>query len=120
VVARILIVDDYVLFRDSARRMLESVGYEVIGEAADGATAIAAVRRLRPDVVLLDVQLPDMDGFEVTRRLAAEPEPPAVILTSIRDASDYGARLPDPIARGFISKMDLSQARITAVLEHAP
>jgi DNA-binding NarL/FixJ family response regulator len=109
-------VDDYVLFRSSAHRMLESVGYDVVGEAGDGASAIAAVRELRPDVVLLDVQLPDMDGFEVARQLAGEPGAPAVILTSIRDASDYSARLPASTARGFIPKVELSESRIAAVL----
>jgi DNA-binding NarL/FixJ family response regulator len=114
--ARILIVDDYVLFRSSARRMLESQGLQVVGEAGDGATAIAAVRELRPDVVLLDLQLPDMDGFEVARRLAAEPDPPAVVLTSIRAAADYGSRLTSAAARGFVPKVELSAPRITAVL----
>jgi two-component system nitrate/nitrite response regulator NarL len=114
--ARILIVDDYVLFRSSARRMLEAQGLQVVGEAGDGAAAIAAVRELRPDVVLLDLQLPDMDGFEVARLLAAEPDPPAVVLTSIRAASDYGARLTAAAARGFVPKVELSGARISAVL----
>ncbi|MEU4197445.1 response regulator transcription factor [Kribbella sp. NPDC026611] len=114
--ARILIVDDYVLFRSSARRMLEAQGFDVIGESGDGRSAIAAVRALRPDVVLLDVQLPDLDGFEVARLLAKEPDPPAVILTSIRDAADYRGRLPDTPARGFIPKAELSGPAISHLL----
>lgn len=114
--ARILIVDDYVLFRSSARQLLESQGFEVIGEAGDGGSAIAAVRELRPDVVLLDIQLPDMDGFEVARQLADEPNAPMVVLTSIRAASDYGSRLRTAAARGFIPKVELSESRIAAVL----
>ncbi|MGW6283218.1 response regulator [Kribbella sp. NPDC055071] len=114
--ARIFIVDDYVLFRSSARRMLESHGFEVIGESGDGGSAISAVQALRPDVVLVDVQLPDMDGFEVARRLAEEPDAPAVILTSIRDASAYRSRLPGTPARGFISKAELSESRISELL----
>lgn len=114
--ARILIVDDYVLFRSSARQLLESQGFEVVGEAGDGGAAIAAVRELRPDIVLLDIQLPDLDGFEVARQLAALPNPPQVVLTSIRAASDYGPRLPAAAARGFIPKVELSQARLAAVL----
>jgi DNA-binding NarL/FixJ family response regulator len=114
--ARILIVDDYVLFRSSARQLLESQGFEVVGEAGDGGAAIAAVRELRPDVVLLDIQLPDMDGFEVARRLADEPNAPMVVLTSIRAASDYGSRLRTAAARGFIPKVELSESRIAAVL----
>lgn len=118
--ARILIVDDHVLFRSSARRMLESQGFVVIGESGDGRSAITAVRTLRPDVVLLDVQLPDMNGFEVARQLAEEPDAPAVILTSIRDASDYRTRLNGTPARGFIPKAELSEPRITALLARAP
>ena len=114
--ARILIVDDYVLFRSSVRRMLESQGFQVVGEAGDGATAIAAVRELRPDVVLLDIQLPDMDGFQVARLLSGEPGAPAVVLTSTRAASDYGARLPMREALGFIPKVELSESRIAALL----
>ncbi|MFC6156465.1 response regulator transcription factor [Kribbella sp. NPDC058693] len=118
--ARFLIVDDHVLFRSSARRMLESQGFVVIGESGDGRSAITAVRTLRPDVVLLDVQLPDMNGFEVARQLAEEPDAPAVILTSIRDASDYRTRLTGTPARGFIPKAELSESRITALLARAP
>ena len=117
--ARILIVDDHVLFRSSVRRMLESQGFVVIGESGDGSSAITAVRTLRPDVVLLDVQLPDMNGFEVARQLAEEPDAPAVILTSIRDASDYRTRLIGTPARGFIPKAELSESRITALLASA-
>jgi DNA-binding NarL/FixJ family response regulator len=114
--ATVLIVDDYLLFRRSARQMLEAGGFVVVGEAADGASAISAVRDLHPDVVLLDIQLPDIDGFEVARRVAAEPDAPAVILTSIRDASDYRERLPGTPARGFIAKTELSETRIAALL----
>ncbi|MDP8931776.1 MAG: response regulator transcription factor [Actinomycetota bacterium] len=117
---KILIVDDYTLFRRSARQMLEAGGFIVVGEAADGASALAAVRELRPEVVLLDVQLPDFDGFEVARRLALQPDAPLVILTSVRDASDYRGRLPEAPAQGFIAKTDLSQASITALLESGP
>jgi DNA-binding NarL/FixJ family response regulator len=114
--AKILIVDDYAPFRRSARRMLEAAGFDVVGEAADGTSAFDAVRELRPDVVLLDVQLPDVDGFEVARRLAAEPDVPVVILTSVRDAADYGRRLPRAPVRGFISKAELSQQRFSALV----
>jgi DNA-binding NarL/FixJ family response regulator len=114
--ARILIVDDFVLFRNSARRMLELSGFDVIGESGDGDSAITAVRELRPDVVLLDVQLPGIDGFEVARRIAAEPDAPVVILTSIRDASQYRTRLSGTPAHGFIPKAELSETSIAALL----
>jgi CheY-like chemotaxis protein len=114
--ATILIVDDHALFRHTARELLESEGFVVVGEVADGSSAIAAARELQPEVVLLDVQLPDIDGFEVARRLREKPAGPMVILTSIRDASNYRSRLPGTPARTFIGKADLTGARIAALI----
>jgi DNA-binding NarL/FixJ family response regulator len=88
----VLIVDDHEGFRAWARVLLEQARYTVLGEAADGASAIGAARRLRPEVVLLDVQLPDTDGFQVARRLGGERWSPAIVLVSTRDASDYAER----------------------------
>jgi DNA-binding NarL/FixJ family response regulator len=104
----LLIVDDHDSFRSFARALLAADGFEVAGEATDGESALEQAARLHPDVVLLDVQLPDIDGFEVARRLAANPEAPAVVLTSSRDASDYGTRLTKSPVKGFISKRELS------------
>ena len=104
----LLIVDDHAEFRAFARRLLDDDGFEVAGEAADGEAALEAVERLRPDVVLLDVQLPRLDGFEVARRVAREGLGPCVVLTSSRDASDYGGRIAASPARGFIPKAELS------------
>jgi DNA-binding NarL/FixJ family response regulator len=98
------------------RRLLQAAGYDVVGEAADGASAMDSVRRLRPDLVLLDIQLPDVDGCDVARQLTAEDDPPAVVLISSRDAGDYGARLQTCGARGFVAKADLSGATIDALL----
>jgi DNA-binding NarL/FixJ family response regulator len=117
VAASVLIVDDHARFRAQARRLLEAEGYEVVGEAPDGASALAAVTALRPAIVLLDVQLPDVDGFAVTRRLAAEDKPPAVILISSRDRSAYRRRLADTPARGFLAKSELSGPALAALLE---
>src|SRR5438552_5110811 len=86
----VLIVDDHPSFRASARELLEAEGYEIVGEAENGAAALQAVRDLRPDLVLLDVQLPDMDGFQVAEQLCGLANPPAVVLTSSRDSADYG------------------------------
>jgi DNA-binding NarL/FixJ family response regulator len=112
----LLIVDDHPGFRSMARRLLEAGGFEVVGEAANGHAAITAARQLRPDVVLLDVQLPDIDGFEVTARLADGEAEPVVVLTSTRDRADYGPHVDQCGARGFISKAELSGAALHAFL----
>ncbi len=111
-----LIVDDHPSFRSSARLLLESEGYEVVGEAADGSAALAAIAELRPELVLLDVQLPDMDGFEVARRVTEGGDGPVVILVSSRDGSDFGPLIRESGARGFIAKGDLCGAALTALL----
>lgn len=114
--SRVLIVDDHPGFRATARRLLESDGYTVVGEAGDGAAALAAVAELSPDVVLLDVQLPDIDGFEVSSRLMHADASAAVILVSSRDGDDYGSLASDSGARGFIAKSDLSGAALEELL----
>jgi len=104
----VVIVDDHDPFRRFARAFLQAAGFQVIGEARDGATAIEAIDRLRPDVVLLDVLLPDLDGFEVARRILAGNRRPAIVLTSTRDAADYGRRIERSGATGFVPKADLA------------
>jgi len=104
----VLIVDDHEGFRAWARVLLEQAGYTVLGEAADGASAVRAARRLRPQVVLLDVQLPDTDGFEVARQLTGERWSPGVVLISARDAGDYAGRLGRSRVLGFLPKEDLT------------
>ena len=81
----LLIVDDHPSFRSFARQLLEAEGFVVVGEAVDGASAIRGARVLKPQVVLLDVTLPDLDGFTVCARLSQSAHPPAVVLTSSRD-----------------------------------
>jgi DNA-binding NarL/FixJ family response regulator len=110
----VLIVDDHPSFRASARMLLEAEGFDVVGEAEDGYEALRAVEELRPDVVLLDVQLPDIDGPEVAARLAtANGASPVIILTSSRDIEDIGACNG---VRGFIPKSELSGAAMEALL----
>ncbi|MFL5797625.1 MAG: response regulator transcription factor [Actinomycetota bacterium] len=109
-----LVVDDHAAFRAVARRLLEGGGFEVVGEASDGAGAIAAARELRPDLVLLDIGLPDMDGIRVAERLATEGARPTVVLTSGRESSDYGDRIAASAAAGFVSKGELTAGRLRA------
>jgi DNA-binding NarL/FixJ family response regulator len=111
-----LLVDDHAAFRQQARALLESEGLTIVGEAEDGQTALAAVRELRPDVVLLDIGLPDVDGFAVAERLADVQPPPRVVLISSRDAATYGPRLTASPSIGFLRKDDLSAAAVTSLL----
>ena len=104
----VLIVDDHADFRAFARALLDADGFEVVGEAHDGASALAAARLLKPALVLLDVQLPDIDGFAVCEQLAGDAAAPMIVLTSSRDASSYRRRLGESSARGFIPKAELS------------
>ena len=104
----LLIVDDHAVFRSTARALLECDGWTVVGEAADGSSGVDAVRALRPDVVLLDVRLPDIDGFAVAERLAAEGGGPAVVVTSSSDDPLYPDRARRTGACGFLAKHDLS------------
>jgi DNA-binding NarL/FixJ family response regulator len=115
----VLIVDDHPTFRSFARDLLESEGFEVIGEAEDGASAIEAATSVRPDLVLLDVQLPDISGFEVVERLRGDDLPSAVVLTSSRDASSYGDQVASSGAIGFIPKDELSGQGLRALLKEA-
>jgi two-component system, NarL family, nitrate/nitrite response regulator NarL len=115
----LLIVDDHAVFRSTARALLECDGWTVVGEAADGSSGLDAVRALRPDVVLLDVRLPDIDGFAVAERLAAEKGGPAVIVTSSSDDPLYPDRAVSMGACGFVAKHDLSGAALHRLLDRA-
>jgi len=111
-----LVVDDHPTFRKTARVLLNSAGFAVVGEAADGASALEAAASLRPDVVLLDIILPDIDGFEVAAELLKNGNPPVIVLTSSHDPRDFGDLIKESGAHGFISKAELSVARLEALL----
>lgn len=112
---RVLVVDDHEGFREVARALLEADGLVVVAEAQDGAEALAAAERLVPDMVLLDVHLPDLNGFEVSRRLALLPSPPVVVLTSSRPIADVHRRVGESPAAGFVPKDRLSGAALSAL-----
>jgi DNA-binding NarL/FixJ family response regulator len=112
----VLIVDDHAGFRAAATALLEAEGYDVVGAAGDGPGALEAVAQLRPQIVVLDIQLPGEDGFAVAERLAADREPPQVVLISSRAAATYGPRLAAAPSRGFIAKRDLSGAALATLV----
>jgi CheY-like chemotaxis protein len=113
--AAVLVVDDHDSFRKMARRMLEAAGFTVT-EAANGEEATRTAFLTRPNLVLLDIQLPDVDGFDVARRLCAQKHRPVIVLTSSREASDYGALVAASPAAGFLPKDELSAVALRAFL----
>jgi len=112
----VLIVDDHSGFRASAREVLEAEGFEVVGEAADAASAVAEARRLQPDIVLLDIQLPDADGVQVSREIETENGRPEIVLVSSRDVSYLAGALAECPACGFIPKSQLSGAELRKLI----
>jgi DNA-binding NarL/FixJ family response regulator len=112
----VLVVDDHAAFRAAASALLRAEGFDVVGEAAEGTSAVALTRRLGPDVVLLDVQLPGLDGFAVADLLAELPSTPAVVLVSSREASAYGRRLARAGVTGFLHKQELSGRALTELV----
>jgi CheY-like chemotaxis protein len=112
----VLIVDDHPAFRSAARALLQAAGFEVVGEAADGAAALEAVGVLRPEIVLLDVQLPDLDGFAVAERLSDDGAPPAIVLTSSRSIASLRWRLDSHPTWSFIPKSELSGEAVAMAL----
>jgi DNA-binding NarL/FixJ family response regulator len=113
---KVLIVDDHPSFRSAARLLLEHEGFEVIGEAEDGASGLQATTDLSPDIVLLDINLPDLDGFDVASRICLDRTAPKVVLTSSRDPREFGPLVGRSGARGFVPKGELSAERICALL----
>ena len=114
---RVLIIDDHPSFRRLASKLLEAGGFAVIGEAKDGREGLAESRRLQPDVVMLDVLLPDTSGFAVAQALTEGPRAPVVVLVSSRSASDIAPALERSPAQGFIPKRELTAAAFAAVVD---
>jgi DNA-binding NarL/FixJ family response regulator len=114
---RILVVDDHPSFRRWARTLLTDEQFEVVGEAEDGAAALRLAVELAPECVLLDVQLPDIDGFEVARRLLELDPRLGIVLVSIRDRDEFGSLVETSGALGFINKSELSGPVLRSLLE---
>ena len=112
----VLVVDDHAGFRACARRLLEGEGYRVVAEAADAASALISARELRPQLALVDVHLPDSDGFEVATRLAALDGAPGIVLTSSHDRAEVDPLVPASAACGFVPKSELSREAIEELL----
>jgi DNA-binding NarL/FixJ family response regulator len=112
----VLIVDDHPSYRAIARNVLETDGFVVVGTASDGESGVAATLQLAPDVVLLDVELPDIDGFEVAARLRRAGSATAIVLASSRDGADFGSLVAESGARGFIAKAELTGDAIRALV----
>lgn len=113
---RLLIVDDHAEFRDSASVLLEGEGFDVVGSAATGEEALGLAMNLDPNLVLLDIQLPGMDGFATAKQLAALANPPIVILISSRARSSYGSRIDQAPVRGFLAKHELSGESLRSLI----
>jgi DNA-binding NarL/FixJ family response regulator len=116
---RIVIVDDDPSFLATVRVLLEAEGFVVVGEALNGLDGVAAVAALAPDIVLVDVNLPDIDGFEVVERLGDGASAPPVVLTSSRAAGDFGKLVETSRARGFISKADITGKVLAELLDRS-
>ena len=112
----VLIVDDHSGFSASARELLEAEGFEVVGEADDAASAVEEARRLQPDIILLDIQLPDADGVQVSSEIGTENGRPEIVLVSSRDASYLAGALSECPACGFITKSELSGAELRKLI----
>lgn len=117
---RVLIVDDNSAFCAAARQLLERAGFAVVAEAGDGAAGLRAATEHTPDLVIVDVQLPDLDGFDLAERLRGFDPAPEVILTSNLDWTDFGALVESSAALGFIPKAELSAPAIDALLTQTP
>jgi DNA-binding NarL/FixJ family response regulator len=113
---QVLIVDDHASFRRLASRVLTEAGFEVVGEAIDGASAVHEAAALRPDVVLLDIVLPDRSGLAVAAELTAGPHAPRVVLTSSRGRSDFGTAFEWPAGCEFVPKHRLTGTVLVSLL----
>lgn len=117
---RVLIVDDQPPFREAARMVVEMTdGFEVAGEAENGEAAVAMAVELKPDLVLMDVQMPGFDGLEATRRIMKEPHPPKILVMSTHESGDYAGPAEAAGAIGFVPKSEFSMAVLAQTWERS-
>ena len=112
---RVVVADDHALVRSGIRGLLEAEGIEVVAEAGNGAEAVEAARRTRPDVVLMDVRMPRLDGIEATRQLRADSSAPHVLVLTTFDLDEYVYRALQAGAAGFLLKDAAPSSLVTAV-----
>ncbi|MGW2962339.1 response regulator [Streptomyces sp. NPDC001220] len=112
---RVVVVDDQALVRTGFRLILTADGIEVVAEATDGHQALDAVRRTRPDVVLMDIRMPELDGLEAARRILATPEPPRILMLTTFDLDRYVYAALSAGASGFLLK-DVTPEHLTAAV----
>jgi two-component system, NarL family, invasion response regulator UvrY len=117
---RVLIVDDQAPFREVARTVVELTdGFEVAGEAEDGEAAVAAALDLRPELVLMDVNLPGIDGLEATRRILREATGVVVLMLSTYEAEEYAPQAAEAGAAAYIPKSEFEPDRLAAAWAEA-
>jgi two-component system, NarL family, invasion response regulator UvrY len=117
---RVLIVDDQAPFREVARTVVELTdGFEVAGEAEDGEAAVAAARELRPELVLMDVNLPGIDGLEATRRILRDTGDVVVLMLSTYEADEYAPQAAEAGAAAYIPKSEFEPDRLAAAWAEA-
>ena len=113
---RVLIIDDQLPFREASRMVVEMTdGFEVVGEAENGEDGVDMAETLRPDLVLMDVQMPGIDGLEATRRITSLPEPPVVLVMSTHESGSYDGPAQAAGAIGFVPKSQFSMDTLEEV-----
>ena len=118
---RVLAVDDQQVFLQAARELIAAAqDFEQVGEASSGAEAVRLAAELRPDLVLIDVRMPGMDGVETMRRIMAEVPETLVVLTSLDEATDLPSALLDAAAPVHVRKQDLSVRRLRELWDSRP
>lgn len=117
---RVLIVDDQPPFREAARMVVEmSEGFEVAGEAENGEMAIEMASSLKPDLILMDVQMPGVDGLEATKRIMESRDPPKILVMSTHESGDYSGPAEAAGAIAFVPKSEFSMGLLAAVWDGA-